>query len=242
MRTCISRAPAAPQRLREVVPRMMESSTTTIVSQHIATSARDDYCFSPCLEIGGYDDAGCVTGRQAPLEVRPALRGVVRSVTGAAHAENVGLGSVIDRSLIEDMFERMREGAKWDIDGECLWGYFFTDTDPEELRAAGRALKERGYRYVGLLWPSEEGEDEATIFLHVEKVETHTVDSLCARNEELERFAVEFGLATYDGMDVGARDWSPTNACNGRGQSVISRDDVEDRGASGGRGRDEPRR
>jgi len=33
--------------------------------------------------------------------------------------------------------------------------------------------------------------------------EQHTVDGLNARNQELYRFAKEFKLESYDGMDVG---------------------------------------
>ena len=35
------------------------------------------------------------------------------------------------------------------------------------------------------------------------KVDTHSVDSLDERNRLLYRFADEYGLDSYDGMDVG---------------------------------------
>ena len=40
-------------------------------------------------------------------------------------------------------------------------------------------------------------------WLHVEKTEIHTPDSLDQRNQALYRFAAEHGLDAYDGMDVG---------------------------------------
>ena len=43
-------------------------------------------------------------------------------------------------------------------------------------------------------------------WLHVEKTEVHTPDSLHERNQALYRFAEEHGLDAYDGMDVGAID------------------------------------
>ena len=43
-------------------------------------------------------------------------------------------------------------------------------------------------------------------WLHVEKTEVHTPDSLHERNQALYRFAEEHGLDGYDGMDVGAID------------------------------------
>ncbi|MFX8929938.1 ribonuclease E inhibitor RraB, partial [Acinetobacter baumannii] len=40
-------------------------------------------------------------------------------------------------------------------------------------------------------------------WLHVERDERHSVDSLDARNRALHRFAETHGLEAYDGMDVG---------------------------------------
>ena len=40
-------------------------------------------------------------------------------------------------------------------------------------------------------------------WLHVEKIETHTPMSLDGRNDELYKLAHEFGIDTYDGMDIG---------------------------------------
>src|SRR5262245_44562354 len=40
-------------------------------------------------------------------------------------------------------------------------------------------------------------------FLHVEKTETHSPESLNARNMEFYEFAYKHSLDSYDGMDVG---------------------------------------
>ncbi len=40
-------------------------------------------------------------------------------------------------------------------------------------------------------------------WLHVEKVELHTADSLHQRNMSFYQFANQQGLSAYDGMDVG---------------------------------------
>jgi hypothetical protein len=110
---------------------------------------------------------------------------------------------MITRDTIEDMFADMRERARWNIDGECLWGYFFTDQDRAKLLAAVPTLEKMGYRFVGFLEPEPEGDAQPLLYLHVEKEEVHTVDSLLARNTELYRFAEEFNIEDYDGMDVG---------------------------------------
>ena len=56
---------------------------------------------------------------------------------------------------------------------------------------------------VGFLEPTPEDDNQGLLFLHVEREERHTVESLYARNQDLYRFAAEFGLESYDGMDVG---------------------------------------
>lgn len=101
------------------------------------------------------------------------------------------------------MFTSTRAKAKWNIDDVCLWGYFFTDYDRQKLVTAARALESLGYRVVGFLEPTPDDDDQDLLFLHVERVERHTVDSLDARNQQLYRFAEDVGLRSYDGMDVG---------------------------------------
>jgi hypothetical protein len=117
----------------------------------------------------------------------------------------------ITKEMLVEMFERSTSDpkCKWNIRGECLWGYFFTDEDEEKLVSAGRELERRGYRFVGLLDPDPEDDDGSSpsIFLHVERIETHTPETLHALNQELYAFAGEWGLESYDGMDVG-----PVNA------------------------------
>jgi hypothetical protein len=111
--------------------------------------------------------------------------------------------AMISRDLIEDMFANTRGKASWDIDGLCLWGYFFCDKSRSKLMNAAPALEKMGYRFVGVMEPTPQDDDQATLTLHVEKEEVHTVDSLLARNAVLYRFADEFDLEDYDGMDVG---------------------------------------
>jgi hypothetical protein len=98
------------------------------------------------------------------------------------------------------MFDNMsRKTPNWNLNGDLLWGYFFFDEDPERLKSVANELVERGYRLVDI----HVTDDASTNVLHVEKVETHTVESLHARNLELYALADEFGLESYDGMDVG---------------------------------------
>ena len=99
---------------------------------------------------------------------------------------------------LEKMFANMRSKSNWNVDGELLWGYFFTDPDPKKLELLVEALTRSGYRFGSIY----ETDDKHTHFLHVEKVEKHTPQTLHERNTELYRLAEEYGLE-YDGMDVG---------------------------------------
>lgn len=100
---------------------------------------------------------------------------------------------------LEDMFANMRAKTKWDVDGEMLWGYFFTDTDPKKLERVVQPLTNAGCHFVSIY----ETDDKSTHFLHVERVEKHTPQTLHARNAEFYKLADEYGLESYDGMDVG---------------------------------------
>lgn len=100
---------------------------------------------------------------------------------------------------MEQMFANMRAQTKWDVDGDMLWGYFFTDPDTNKLQRAAQRLTASGYRLVQI-YPTD---DKSTCVLHVERVEKHTPHTLHARNGEFEKLASELGLESYDGMDVG---------------------------------------
>jgi hypothetical protein len=105
---------------------------------------------------------------------------------------------------LEDMFQNMRANTKWNIDGDLLWGYFFTDSKPEKLRPVADELTKLGYRYIDL-----SARSGGIHVLHVEKVETHTPRSLHERNMEFYRLAERHGIASYDGMDVGPAPGKP---------------------------------
>src|SRR5262245_22939460 len=96
------------------------------------------------------------------------------------------------------MFSQMRAQTDWDVDGDMLWGYFFTDPDLSKLKQVASQLSTSGYSVVGT-----HQTDDGTHVLHVEKVETHSPQSLHARNAQLYELADRFGLESYDGMDVG---------------------------------------
>jgi ribosomal 50S subunit-associated protein YjgA (DUF615 family) len=108
----------------------------------------------------------------------------------------------ITKEQLQEMFDSMRQKTKWNVDGPMLWGYFFTNKSRAPLKKAADDLSALGYRFVDLSKRTTKGEP-VVWWLHVEKVETHSVETLHQRNRELTEFAKKWRLDSYDGMDVG---------------------------------------
>jgi hypothetical protein len=107
----------------------------------------------------------------------------------------------ISRAAISALFNDIRDKSGWDLSADLLWGYFFVGPDAAMLEPLRTHLGKMGYDFVGYLRPSGSSNRES-VFLHVERAETHTIDSLHRRNERLAAIAARFGVQ-YDGMDVG---------------------------------------
>ncbi len=110
---------------------------------------------------------------------------------------------MIELSQMQDMFASISADAGWDMSKPMLWGYFFTDGSRDKLEAAQAVLEQQGFAFVDLFIPQlDEGEADY-FFLHVSKVDIHTPESLQEQNARFYALAEEFGLRSYDGMDVG---------------------------------------
>jgi len=110
---------------------------------------------------------------------------------------------MITLEQLEEMFAGIAQGPGWDMDGLMLWGYFFTDESREKLAGLVPGLEQQGFRFVDLFEPELDEGEEPYWFLHVEKEEAHSPQSLHARNAEFYALAEEHDLLSYDGMDVG---------------------------------------
>jgi len=110
---------------------------------------------------------------------------------------------MISKEDMVTLFADMKANAPWDISKPLLWGYFFADADKAKLEKISAELKAKGYQVVGIYDSKPEAEAPALWWLHIEKVEHHTVDTLHARNQEFYKLAEEHQLESYDGMDVG---------------------------------------
>ena len=91
----------------------------------------------------------------------------------------------------------------WGDLGGNVWRADVADADKAKLEAVQAPLKAQGYQIVGVYDSKPDGDAPALWWLHIEKVEKHTVDTLHARNQQFYKFAEEHGLESYDGMDVG---------------------------------------
>jgi Regulator of ribonuclease activity B len=111
---------------------------------------------------------------------------------------------VIDREALKEMFDSIAAKGQWDTSQPMLWGYFFTHRDPKRLHDVGPILQSRDYEFVDIFKSEKDDPANADLWwLHVQRVEVHSVDSLFARNEQLDDFAREHRLDSYDGMDTG---------------------------------------
>lgn len=111
------------------------------------------------------------------------------------------------RQELEWMFSNISQKTKWDMSRDMLWGYFFTNPTREALDLAAKDLSQSGYRIVDVYLSEKEDSAAPDLWwLHVERVEIHSVESLLQRNAELAEFARAHKLESYDGMDVGPAD------------------------------------
>ncbi|WP_206606625.1 ribonuclease E inhibitor RraB [Steroidobacter cummioxidans] len=114
---------------------------------------------------------------------------------------------MITREALVEMFESIGRDTKWDMSKPMLWGYFFTDAGRAKLEKAAPLLEKEGYRFVEIFISDKEDPNDPDLWwLHVEKVEVHTPDTLNKRNKGLYKFAADHQLGSYDGMDVGPVD------------------------------------
>ncbi len=117
---------------------------------------------------------------------------------------------MITKETIEEFFEHTRKlraqgRAPFDIDKTCRWSFFFLDESEERLLALVPELEALGYEIYGTLTPNDDDADRSC-FLRADKIESHTIASLLARNNQLYAIARRYNIGDYDGMDVGAVD------------------------------------
>jgi hypothetical protein len=106
---------------------------------------------------------------------------------------------------IKEIFNTARTEDKWNTDEEMLYSYYFVDTDVDKLEKLGLKLEADGYDFLDIFELGDEETDESTgeYLLHIDKVETHTPESLAQRNVEFQTLAEQHELVSYDGWEFG---------------------------------------
>jgi hypothetical protein len=108
--------------------------------------------------------------------------------------------NMITIEKIQEMYDNMHNNGV-DTDIDMLYGYFFTNSEPEKLKQVASELKPKGFEFVDI-YQDEEG----TYWLHVERIENHNAKSLLELNKTLYEVADKFQISSYDGFDVGNAD------------------------------------
>lgn len=131
-----------------------------------------------------------------------ALTAALSAGLGLPEAANAQAGG--SRQQLTQMFDDISRKTNWDMSKDMLWGYFFTNNSRDALDVAAQLLSQSGYRVVAIYLSEKKATAAPDLWwLHVERIETHSIESLLKRNAELAAFARTQGLNSYDGMDVG---------------------------------------
>ncbi len=106
---------------------------------------------------------------------------------------------------IKEIFKTAKTEDGWNMDEEMLYSFFFADESIEKLENLGLFLEKGGFDFKDIfeLGDEETGESIGEYLLQIDKVETHTPESLAQRNVEFQRLADEYEIESYDGWEFG---------------------------------------
>ena len=121
-------------------------------------------------------------------------------ISCARKSQNQQNSDMISLEKIQEMYKSMHNNGV-DTDKDMLYGYFFTNSEPNKLEKVSEYLKTEGFKYVDI-YPDDTGE----YWLHIERIETHNANSLFNLNTKLYKVAKQFKITSYDGFDVGNID------------------------------------
>jgi len=106
---------------------------------------------------------------------------------------------------IRKIFNDAKTQDNWNLDEEMLYSYYFVDESVDKLEKLGLKLEADGYDFIDVFELGDEVTDVSTgeYLLHIDRVETHTPESLAERNVEFQKLADEYEIGTYDGWEFG---------------------------------------
>jgi hypothetical protein len=100
---------------------------------------------------------------------------------------------------LHEMFADAAQKTKWNFKGNLLWGFFFNNPTKEPLIPLSKELEVQVYRVVNIYLD----DPKERWWLHVQKIEIHTPESLYDREAELRSLIANRSSLVYDGWDVG---------------------------------------
>jgi hypothetical protein len=133
------------------------------------------------------------------LDVRRRIARVLAALLCAAAVATAAAaprGPGTPRSELRRWLAELHDARAVDVTAPADWRYIFADADGRKLEALSLRLVRDGYRVVSLRSEADRAE------LQVAKVELHTPATLERRNSALLALAREFGVRSYDGVDV----------------------------------------
>lgn len=106
---------------------------------------------------------------------------------------------------IREIFAQAKQEDDWNLDEPMLYSFYFVDASVDKLEKLGLKLEADGYDFVDIFELGDEETNESTgeYLLQIDKIETHTPESLAERNVEFQKFADEHEIETYDGWEFG---------------------------------------
>ncbi len=106
---------------------------------------------------------------------------------------------------IKEIFDLATKEDGWNLENDMLFSYYFVDKSVEKLEKLGEHLANAKYDFVDIfeLGDEETGESTGEYLLHIDKLETHTPESLAQRNVEFQKLADEYEIESYDGWEFG---------------------------------------
>jgi hypothetical protein len=104
---------------------------------------------------------------------------------------------MITRDDIETLFKKMQKSG-WNMHEDQVWGYFFKDPSQQKLKEFSQELNRLGYTIIDI----NQSYPDKNYWLHIEKTQPHSIDSLYQLNQFFYQLAKENSIQSYDGMDI----------------------------------------
>jgi len=100
---------------------------------------------------------------------------------------------------IDDFFKHIENTNELDLTKDLSWGYYFSNSNKAGLEKMKNILLfEEDYSFAEIV----KMQDDNKFYLHMEKIEKHTKDSLLERSRLLNNIAKKYNVDSYDGFDA----------------------------------------